>query len=238
MAAEDAPVEWLTALLLLGASGLFAADVRRRWRGRGGRPIALLGLLLSVIFALLLFAAGMEEVSWLQRLLGFDTPAAVAQANWQHEFNLHNTHTFLFNCVYYAGSATFLVLLPLLAEAAPNWAPLLAVEGHLPWRSIAALSAPVSMFNFGHWNLVPIQFSLMLSLCALLGFAGLARRRGDAREGRLFLFLAAAVAAGQAAFLIFGPSLPPVPDSTEYQELFIALGFFAFAWQARGRFAA
>ena len=38
---------------------------------------------------LFLFGAG-EEISWGQRLLGFETPAAISEVNRQEEFNLHN----------------------------------------------------------------------------------------------------------------------------------------------------
>ena len=46
------------------------------------------------LFALaLLFLAG-EEISWGQRLFGFEIPAKILQSNFQNEFNFHNTKFF------------------------------------------------------------------------------------------------------------------------------------------------
>ncbi len=47
-------------------------------------------LLLALVF---FFAAG-EEISWGQRIIGFETPAKISQVNLQHEFNIHNLTTF------------------------------------------------------------------------------------------------------------------------------------------------
>ena len=42
----------------------------------------------------------MEEVSWGQRLFGWQTPAALAEVNVQHETNLHNLFNQVFGSVY------------------------------------------------------------------------------------------------------------------------------------------
>lgn len=49
-----------------------------------------------VLFWLLCFAISMlviggEEISWGQRLIGFETPPIIAENNFQQEFNLHNS---------------------------------------------------------------------------------------------------------------------------------------------------
>jgi hypothetical protein len=41
-------------------------------------------------FAILLFVVAMEEISWGQRLIGFETPAALRAINGQGETTLHN----------------------------------------------------------------------------------------------------------------------------------------------------
>ncbi|MGX0876622.1 hypothetical protein ACSSV4_001299 [Roseovarius sp. MBR-154] len=80
-AAEDGPVETATALFLLVA-GLVLA---RRSRGRSGLGAALTG-----VYALLfLFAAG-EEISWGQRIFGWNSNDFFDTYNAQGETNLHN----------------------------------------------------------------------------------------------------------------------------------------------------
>lgn len=79
---EDSFFEWITALSFLTASMLLLNNYRKTrniW-------ILLLGLLLF-------FGAG-EEISWGQRLAGFETPEALNQVNVQREFNIHNLELF------------------------------------------------------------------------------------------------------------------------------------------------
>lgn len=83
---EDGLVEWLGALSLLVASGLFLLCFLRARRAgsKRAKQLFLLGL------AAALFVGAGEEISWGQRILGFETPGAVEQSNYQGELNLHN----------------------------------------------------------------------------------------------------------------------------------------------------
>lgn len=225
-AEEDSAIEWLSALLLLGGSALFAriASVRAH-DGAAAVPAAL--------FALLFFVTGMEEISWLQRVIGFDTPPELARANMQGEFNLHNVHTDLSENMYYVGAAGFLIVLPLLREALPaargRWGWVL---DYVPTRRVAAVAAPLSIFNYGMWNVIPMQMSMMVTVLVAGCFARSACRQGSRSDAALFAAIAAIVIAGQAAFLARGHLLPNIWDASEYKELFIALGLFAFACEA------
>src|SRR5687767_344157 len=162
-AQEDRPLEWASALLLLGAGGVLAVHALRHRRN-------LLALVLAGGLALALFVIAMEEISWGQRLFGFATPETLAELNWQSEFNFHNVQTDLSETLYYFGAAVFLILLPLLRDLLPLPVashPLLALA---PRRSVALVSAPVAIFNYGHWNLLPIQLTILLALWALLAW--------------------------------------------------------------------
>lgn len=87
LVSEDSIVEWVGALAWLAASGLFAAKLvaQRRFGTR-----AIVGTIALVGLALMCFVAAGEEISWGQRLLGYDTPEAIARDNLQSEMNLHN----------------------------------------------------------------------------------------------------------------------------------------------------
>ncbi len=82
---EDGPIEWATAMLFAVAfvAGLGAAlalfKSRRRWEAA-----------LYLAFALVMFFCAGEEISWGQRILGFETPDALREINRQDEFTLHN----------------------------------------------------------------------------------------------------------------------------------------------------
>jgi hypothetical protein len=85
---EDGPFETLSAILFAGASigfvvVAFRSDFLRR-KTHGLRYTSM------VAWALLMFVFAGEEISWGQRVIGFETPAIVRDANQQEEFNLHN----------------------------------------------------------------------------------------------------------------------------------------------------
>lgn len=82
---EDGPVEWATALFLLGASVLLAIAAKRGFRARCLLPS--IGLSVLALFVLWL---GLEEISYGQRIFGWGTPDTLAQINYQEETNIHN----------------------------------------------------------------------------------------------------------------------------------------------------
>jgi hypothetical protein len=80
---EDGPVEVAQVLVLLGAAGIVL--------GRAGRLAgASFERLAFGLFGFGLLAVAGEEISWGQRLLGWETPTAWKQLNYQGETNLHN----------------------------------------------------------------------------------------------------------------------------------------------------
>jgi hypothetical protein len=77
---EDRLLEWLQFGSYAAATGLaVAAGVRLERRGRR----------LSVLALCALASAG-EEISWGQRLFGFDPPDALEELNSQEELNVHD----------------------------------------------------------------------------------------------------------------------------------------------------
>lgn len=83
--AEDSPVEDATALLLACAGVVLIARVLR---ARTSLTRAALGL--GIVYGLVYIWAGGEEISWGQRLLGFESPEFFLENNDQQEFTLHN----------------------------------------------------------------------------------------------------------------------------------------------------
>ena len=79
LAEEDGVLEVLQAGAYLLAGVLAVVGLARRTASRWAWPAAVASLLMCG-----------EEISWGQRLLGFESPAAVAARNRQREFNMHN----------------------------------------------------------------------------------------------------------------------------------------------------
>jgi hypothetical protein len=68
-----------------------------------------------ILFAFVAFLAAMEEISWGQHLLHFQSSSYFLEHNIQHETNLHNlVDGNLFSSIIYSTVYTFLVFLPLL----------------------------------------------------------------------------------------------------------------------------
>jgi len=84
-AQEDGPVEWLTAIMLLGISLLSLYHLITLWNTK--KTLWKLGTFLFII--LFLFAAG-EEISWGQRIFGVESSQFFIENNAQGETNLHN----------------------------------------------------------------------------------------------------------------------------------------------------
>lgn len=229
-AREDNILEWVSALfVLVGAVFLALAVLRRAQEPFDGFSAIFVGLLIPAGFAGLYFLIGMEEISWGQRIFGFETPDTIAARNWQSEFNFHNIHTDISELAYYFGTGLFLIVLPLAWPALRHWKPASHLSDFFPNRAVAALSAPMVIFSYGHWSLVPIQLLTFIALFAMLYFALNAHRRGERAEARLFAGIAALIAVGQILILYLGPNMLDLPDATEFRELFISIGLFAFA---------
>jgi hypothetical protein len=109
---EDGILETASAALFLVCAAL------SWWQGRSARTPSRRWILRGIALACLLCCG--EEISWGQRILGFQTPEPVAGVNVQGELNLHNLAGYaadhLFIAVVFMGGA----VLPLLASFVPR----------------------------------------------------------------------------------------------------------------------
>jgi hypothetical protein len=94
VAKEDSFFEIGTAVLFLITSFLFFALFFRKklFRNEQDRLVynTYLKRIFFLLFALMFFVFFGEEISWGQRILGFETPESVMERNMQKEFNIHN----------------------------------------------------------------------------------------------------------------------------------------------------
>jgi hypothetical protein len=114
--AEDSPVETATAILL----GLCGAALW--WRAiKAQKLISRAAFFLGLLYGLVYVWAGGEEISWGQRILGFESPAYFQQNNDQQEFTFHNLviggvklDELVFGPVLSYVILTYLIVLPVL----------------------------------------------------------------------------------------------------------------------------
>jgi hypothetical protein len=143
-AMEDGPVEWGTAVGLFLAALILLRNAAGLWR-RQGATAAIITFVYALLF---IFGAG-EEISWGQRVFGWESGEYFQQNNVQNETNLHNivvgeeqlTKT-LFGPIL-----TFVLLLYLVAM------PLLYPRARWLRRLARAMRVPVPGVRHAVWAL-------------------------------------------------------------------------------------
>lgn len=172
---EDGPIEYLSAFGLFAATGLMLLTVffiaksnqpHKRW-------LIAAGLFLAAVF----FVVGMEEVSWFQRVLDFETPEAFA-ANRQGEFNLHNFDSNTSEEVYYFGAFVLLILVPFAAHQGTLPRPFARFNALIPSTAVLFASALLAAYNYNLWNRTTIQFT-SFATCGFSAFTLIRRFASD-----------------------------------------------------------
>jgi len=151
---EDGPIEYLTALLFLAAAALAAAHARAR--SRAGQ-----GTLLAWLAAAALLWLGGEEISWGQRLFGWDTPPAIMAVNTHEETNIHNMAfmqsrlDFFYVAAGLYGMLGWWLFATLARLAPPAAAAIRRAGGDLAVvaRRNAVLFVPIFVYSLAWWML-------------------------------------------------------------------------------------
>jgi hypothetical protein len=142
----------------------------------------LCGFYLLLIVGLVVLAG--EEISWGQRIFGWETPETIAAVNEQQETNLHNLYNRYFIEIYYV----FTLILPF--HAAAIVLPFCGRDTRrlsmfLPHPSLNVLALMIAANSVFFWRgeLTEELFSLYVVLYALRLHRGLARDE-PGRHGR------------------------------------------------------
>lgn len=222
---EDSLVEWASFVFLIVSSALFVIAAFRCRREEGQRfPWAMLT---CAGFAFVFWFVGMEEVSWFQRQIGLETPDVLFEGNIQKEFNLHNFFTVGFEILYYFGTFVFFIILPFLRVIFSDWVEQNRYfDTFVPQPFVAIIGAMSCGYNFEMWNIFPVQ-SCFVGTVVVLGFFLLASQR--LQERVLICFTGVILVASQWVFLLGKGRYERIWEVTEYKELFITVGFVAYA---------
>lgn len=224
---EDRPVEYLSAIGQFVAAGLLVVVAARLFKKVAPYKRGL--LLVCLMMAGGFFVIGMEEVSWFQRVIGFDTPEGFV-SNRQGEFNLHNFASNLFEEFYYLSGFCLLILLPFLAEVLSLHERFQPVRWLVPGSVVLFSGALMAAFNYHLWNRTSTQFVYFVTLFILLYYARRSFQQNGTRlawllpSSLLLVFIAA-----QALFLLRGHTLPIPWQVSEYKELLLPIGFSVYA---------
>ena len=150
--AEDGMVEYgsFAFWALAALAGVFGL-ARKREQSKAQRIVACLLILFFVV------CAG-EEISWGQRIVGFEGPKELIAINKQQETNLHNIGSIsVFSNAFFLLTLGFFLVLPRLADSRgsrPN-----GLLQHLPVVSPGARR--VYLIGFCVWLIIGLRFGTL-----------------------------------------------------------------------------
>ncbi|MEP0885309.1 hypothetical protein NDI49_27545 [Trichocoleus sp. ST-U3] len=225
LALEDNPIELLSALMWLIACAFFLLiSVKLRSTRRRNR---LFYIATALMFALILFLLGMEEISWFQRSLAIDTPEAF-QGNLQNEMNLHNFATSYVEVCYYFSSFAWLVVIPFIKHIISNILPIgkRTALFFVPSQFMIFAGAISVAYNYYMWNQITTQIAFFVTLFTLIYTIIYSRSN---RNKILLVSTVAVYVFTQGVFLLYGSSLVRTWDVTEYKEFLIPLSFVIYS---------
>lgn len=180
------------------------------------------GLLVFVFFFL-----GMEEVSWMQRVLEIKT-TGVFEQNKQKELNFHNFMTDPIENIYYFGAFIFLVFLPFLFTFFSFPKKFEYLQEFVPGKFILLVSCIIFAYNYDMWNIIFMQIAFFLSLFILCYYAIVDRQKNQSVRLLLLLTIFLMIIF-QGIFILRGHHQIRNYDVTEYKEFFIPLSFFLYS---------
>lgn len=159
---EDGPVEYLTALAYL-LSGIISLKIAYAAKGYFKSSFdQRIFYYLFILMAIFSFFVTGEEISWGQRIIGWDTPEAMEAVNLQDETNLHNT-IYFWPFVYIGYLAiglygSFMWIIKWLASSfdlssrARRWMDILMPDPHLFIYFFLIVIYVWLRFNHGPWR--------------------------------------------------------------------------------------
>lgn len=219
---EDGVIEWGSAMLLFGSSVIAAITFAK---SRNVSNIPKSTQLSIVLLSLVFFVMAMEEVSWFQRVIGFETPNAF-DANLQHEMNLHNFATNYVENIYYFGAFLFLVVLPFVRLLFPYMSNNSYLRIFVARPFIGVIGSIACAYNYDMWNIIFTQTAFFGSVVILFAFAAFSF---DKSERYIVLFTILLIVITQVLFLANGVNFARLSEVTEYKELFIPLALFVYS---------
>tara|TARA_R110002153_G_scaffold58444_6_gene160356 strand:+ start:11536 stop:12594 length:1059 start_codon:yes stop_codon:yes gene_type:complete len=217
---EDGWVEYLSALISF-LSSVILLFTFFKIKKTDNSLVKWSVFLMSVI----LFILAMEEISWFQRILEYNSPKLM-NGNSQNEMNLHNFGTNYIENAYYFGVFLLIVVVPFVNDNKPEWFAGLFVDFLIPTRGLMLIGCVVAGYNYDMWNVFFMQFIFYTSILILTVIFIQSKFR---TERILILLTLGFIFVSQFLFLKKGEFFTRVWDVTEYRELLLPFGLFFYS---------
>lgn len=247
---EDNLVETISATSLFLASltaivfAIYSLIAYRRY-------VLFIFLLLTSIVA---FLIGMEEISWMQRILSIESNEFFLENNAQLETNIHNLATTVFEIAYATGAFIFLIILPFFHRQLNNffskrrlfkWVTFILPSKWLfiPFAAIVGLLYPHHQIDvYPHYLIVAIVIITTLLLVHHLAWPKNAKDEGidTSLQNPLAVFGLLCIITGYITFTYIDYAGVGIRlwAASEYGEVLIAIGILTYvldiAFRGRG----
>lgn len=195
---------------------------------------SLVGATAAFLGAALLFVLGMEEISWMQRILEVESSEYFLQHNMQQETNLHNLSSGLFNTLYLMAAFLLLVVAPYydrLIKKVLTKAELTSIHVFVPSRWLFIAFAPtVGLLNISHASSIWLLFTIALTGVLLAREAFENYKKSNTLAGVWYICMIVLIGFSYIT-TVFGPvaGIDPIHAPFEFRETFITLGILAYS---------
>ena len=218
---EDDWVEYWSAILSFVSSGILIITFFKVINIKNWLVKWSIFLIASSIFVL-----AMEEISWFQRILEFESPEIMMKANMQQEANFHNFFTNYFENIYYLGVFVFLSLIPFINIYKPEWFNYFNIDFLIPGKGFIMIGCIAAGYNYDMWNVFFMQFVFYMAIVILIVIL---TNQKSFIERFLIVLTLGMIVFSQIFFLLKGSYFYRPWDVTEYRELLLPLGLVFYS---------
>lgn len=230
-AREDFILEYTTAALAIAASVILFVLVVRFAKAKQWSQ-TLLAALLAIAF----FVIGMEEISWMQRIIGLESPQYFIDNNWQAEINLHNLDTEIIMSIFHAAVFVLFVLVPFLNKNITTLlkrVKLSRLSIFIParWLIIPAIIqlGYAAAISYEPYSILNLTINIGTILILIYYIVVLPKELSGMRLVLVVSFIVFVITYITTATLDFQAAEVRGWMGTEYRELFACLIFFLYA---------
>lgn len=224
LGSENQPVELLTAVIHLLNAGIFSYIAWLIYKNFNTQKI--FNIMQALIITTIFFFIAMEEISWFQHIIGYETPK-ILSGNEQAETNLHNFYTNYIENAYYFSIFLLLIVIPHLVDGRMHKKIFNYFHIFMPSSFASYAAVLIFSYNYDMWNINLTQISFFITLFIIIYYILINLKMNKNISLELMLF--ASFLLSQILFLVYGHKTLRMHDLTEYKEFLISLACMIYS---------
>lgn len=183
---------------------------------------SILLCLVAIMGALAVIFLGLEEVSWFQRAFHIALPGFM-RGNGQHEINLHNFNSDVYENIGYFGLVAFIGWSPFLISR--RWLREMGLDLFQPASGMVYGASLMASINYDMWNQWPMPLAFFIQLWLLVEVVRSARFGVPWGVPAASIILMVLL---QTAYFTWGGGTKSLWELTELREALMAFSALAY----------